>query len=83
MHLLKHEFHPSKASRSWDNSIRNTRVEIKILLDEFLSLKNYLKSSEVLQKCYGKSKKYTAAETKLPLKTFPEKCPWTLKELIK
>ncbi|MCL1472692.1 DUF29 domain-containing protein [Argonema antarcticum A004/B2] len=79
-HLLKWEYQVSKRSRSWLNTIRIQRIDVLELLKENPSLKPYLE--ETLQIAYTKGMALAAGETNLPLKTFPESCPYSLEEIL-
>jgi hypothetical protein len=80
-HLLKWEYQVSNRSRSWLNTIRIQRLDIFELLKENPSLKPYLQES--LQIAYTKGLALASGETNLPLKTFPENCPYTLEEIFR
>lgn len=77
-HLLKWEYQAEKRSRSWLMTIRVQRRDTQELLAENPSLKPYLE--EALQKIYENGRDLASGETNLPLKTFPENCPYTLAE---
>lgn len=79
-HLLKWEYQVSKRSRSWLNTIRVQRIDVLQLLKENPSLKSYLE--EALHIAYTKGMALAAGETNLPLKTFPENCPYSLEEIL-
>lgn len=79
-HLLKWEYQPERRSRSWLNTIRIQRIDTLELLEENPSLKPYLQ--EVLQKAYIKGIALASGETNLPVKTFPQDCPYMLEEIL-
>lgn len=79
-HVLKWEYQGQRRSRSWLNTIRIQRIDTSGLLEENPSLKPYLQ--EGLQKAYIKGVALASGETNLPLKTFPENCPYTLDEIL-
>ena len=79
-HLLKWEFQPAKRSRSWLITIRIQRRDTQELLQENPSLKPYLQ--EAIQKIYESGRDLASGETNLPLKTFPESCPYSLEEIL-
>jgi hypothetical protein len=79
-HLLKWEYQPKGRSRSWLSTIRIQRIETLELLEENPSLKPYLK--EVLHKAYIKGIALASGETNLPLKTFPQDCPYALEDIL-
>ncbi|HEY9607423.1 MAG TPA: DUF29 domain-containing protein [Allocoleopsis sp.] len=80
-HLLKWEYQPERRSRSWLMTIRVQRRDTQELLAENPSLKPYLE--EALQKIYESGRDFAVGETNLPLKTFPENCPYTLDEIFR
>ncbi|MBD2603928.1 DUF29 domain-containing protein [Scytonema hofmannii FACHB-248] len=79
-HLLKWEYQLEKRSRSWLNRIRIQRLDTLELLAENPSLKPYLQ--EVLQKAYIKAIVLASGETNLPMKTFPQDCPYTVEDIL-
>ena len=80
-HLLKWQYQPERRSRSWLMTIRVQRRDTQELLEENPSLKPYLE--EALQKIYESGRDLAVGETNLPLKTFPENCPYTLEEIFR
>jgi hypothetical protein len=80
-HLLKWEYQPERRSRSWLMTIRVQRRDTQELLEENPSLKAYLE--EALPKIYESGRDLAVGETNLPLKTFPENCPYTLDEIFR
>lgn len=80
-HLLKWEYQAERRSRSGLMTIRVQRRDTQELLEENPSLKPYLE--EALQKIYDSSRDLATGETNLPLKTFPENCPYTLDEIFR
>jgi len=80
-HLLKWEYQAERRTRSWLMTIRIQRRDTQELLEENPSLKRYLE--EALQKIYESGRDLAAGETNLPLKTFPENCPYTLDEIFR
>lgn len=79
-HLLKTKFQPQKESNSWRATIVAQRSRIRRLLAASPSLKHGLEA--IVASVYGDARELTAAETGLPLKTFPERSPWTLAEIL-
>lgn len=80
MHLLKAKFQPEMHTVSWDLSIREAHHKADKTLKENPSLKSKLK--EIVEDAYFTARLKAALETKMPEKTFPEKCPWILKDLL-
>ncbi|MBD0304919.1 MAG: DUF29 domain-containing protein, partial [Tolypothrix sp. T3-bin4] len=80
-HLLKWEYQAERRSRSWLMTMRVQRRDTQELLEENPSLKPYLE--EALQKIYESGRDLAVGETNLPLKTFPENCPYRLEEIFR
>lgn len=80
MHLLKLRFQPERATESWQATIRRERREIALLLEDSPSLRSIL--PERCAAAYKLARQDAAAETQLPLRTFPEQCPFALSEAI-
>lgn len=78
-HLLKWEHQPDYRTGSWRGTILEQRRELR-KLTESGTLRNHAHS--VLAECYEDARKQTAAETELPLSTFPAECGWQLDELL-
>ena len=78
-HLLKHEFQPSRRSRSWLLTITRERASIERTEGKNPSLRR--KAGEIVQEMYRYGRKEAAVETGLPLETFPPECPFTLAQL--
>ncbi|MDZ8223585.1 DUF29 domain-containing protein [Nostoc sp. ChiVER01] len=79
-HLLKWQFQPEKRSNSWLSTIREQRVQIKLLLQDSPSLKPYL--DEVFLTIYELGLALAIRETELGEQFFPEVCPYTLGETL-
>jgi len=79
-HLLKWEYQPKQRSRSWLNTIRIQRLDTLELIEENPSLKPYLQ--EVQEKAYIKGIVLASGETNLPMKTFPQDCPYMLEDIL-
>lgn len=80
MHLLKWHYQPERRGRSWKVSINRQRIEIDKVLDNSPSLKHELESR--FQESYKYARRLAAAETSLPLKVFPEQCPYSLQDAL-
>lgn len=80
MHLLKVKYQPTKHTRSWDLSIKNSRKKANKVLKENSSLKPKLK--EIINSAYESAILEAADETGLDEKKFPKNCPWSEKELL-
>ncbi len=79
-HLLKWQFQPNKRSNSWLGTIREQRVQIKLLLQDSPSLKPYL--DEVFLDAYELGLALAIRETQLGEQVFPEECIYTLEQVM-
>ena len=80
LHLLKWQFQPLHRSRSWQGTIRNARRRVQKLLDENPSLRGQLES--LREENYPMARTSAAGETGAALSTFPERCPYSVQELL-
>ena len=74
-HLLKWQFQPEERSNSWLGTIREQRIQIKLLLEDSPSLKPYLE--QVFPDAYELGLALAIRETQLGEQIFPEVCPYT------
>ena len=80
MHLLKYKYQPAKRTNSWLFTTVEHRKRLKELFKDSPSLKRYF--SEVFDECYQDAIDLAAAETGLPLNTFPNPSPFTPQETL-
>lgn len=78
-HLLKVLFQPERLTRSWQITILRERLNAQSCLRDSPSLKP--RRSDIFGEAYRQARKLAAAETGLPIKTFPLDPPFTLDEL--
>ncbi|HAG84125.1 MAG TPA: DUF29 domain-containing protein [Cyanobacteria bacterium UBA12227] len=79
-HLLKWQFQPDKRSNSWLGTIREQRVQIRLLLQDSPSLKPYLE--EVFFAAYELGLALAIRETQLGEDLFPEECPYNPEQVM-
>lgn len=79
VHLLKWQFQPERRSGSWEGSIIEHRRRVREALSDSPSLQPYLES--IFAECYSQAVKQAKAETRLPLETFPQQCPYEFTEV--
>ena len=77
-HLLKWGHRPRRRSGSWRATIEVQRQELVRLLESG-TLRNHAEA--VLRRVYADGVRQAAAETSLPVSTFPPECPYTLDQL--
>jgi hypothetical protein len=81
-HLLKWQYQPSRrqTGHSWRSTIQTQRQEIADLLEQSPSLR--LIVPDALSPRYALARDHASAQTRLPLTTFPETCPWTPEQIL-
>jgi hypothetical protein len=79
-HLLTQRYQPERASRSWQDSIRNGRERIEDVLDQSPSLRRRL--PDLMARNYPRARAHAASETGLPEGTFPSQPPFALDEVL-
>jgi hypothetical protein len=81
-HLLKWQYQPSRrqTGHSWRSTIRTQRQEIADLLEQSPSLRRTV--PDALKARYALAREHASAQTRLPLTTFPETCPWTPEQVL-
>jgi len=67
LHLIKWEIQAERRSRSWEDSISNSRLQADLLLEEIPSLRGYLRQN--FEKCYDKAYRYALKETHMSKRT--------------
>jgi hypothetical protein len=80
MHLLKFQYQPSHRTKSWQNTIRNQRTEIGLLLKKSPSLR--AKLLFFVEEAYPTARFDAADETDLPLEIFPDRVLYSLEEIL-
>jgi Domain of unknown function DUF29 len=78
--LLKQQHQPQRATRSWQDSIRNCREQIEDIIDQSPSLRRLL--PDLMVKNYPRAVAQAASETGLPEDVFPERPPFALAEVL-
>jgi hypothetical protein len=80
MHLLKWQYQPERQGPSWESTISEQRIHIDELLSDSPSLRPQVPT--ILPHAYALSRQSTHRETRLPLSTFPETCPYTVEQVL-
>ena len=82
LHLLKWHYQPEKRLRgqSWQRTILEQRRRIDRLLQQNPSLRPTLPA--LIEDSYAYIRKRTSLETRLPLITFPDTCPWGVPQIL-
>ena len=80
-HLLKWELQPERRSRSWFLTIREQRRAIRRHLGQNPSLNSQL--PEALEDGFEAGVDLALRETNLPIRVFPEVCPYALDDILK
>jgi hypothetical protein len=79
-HMLKQRHQPERATRSWQDSIRNAREQIEDILDQSPSLQPRLPG--LMARNYPRAVAQAASETRLPETAFPQAPPFSLDEVL-
>lgn len=76
MHLLKWRYQPEmrQTGHSWSSTIYTQRVRIARIIQQSPSLRRQVPA--MLGEVYPHARYLASVETRLPLSTFPEACPW-------
>lgn len=80
MHLLKWKYQSEEQSKSWHRTIKEQRLQIKLVLKDNPSLRPLLQ--EYVTDAYSYSRVDAHEETGVFLKNFPEQCEWTLEQIL-
>lgn len=79
-HLLKWNCQPDRRKGGWVASIIEHRDRLRRILGDSPSLRPY--PAEILAVEYVSARRIAAAETELPLRLFPETCPFSVEEVL-
>ena len=79
-HLLKWEYQPDRRSRSWFLTIREQRRAINRHFYRNPSLKSRI--VEALEDGFASGVDLALRETNLPLRAFPESCPYEFDDIV-
>ncbi len=79
-HLLKWAYQPARRSDSWQATIDDARRLVADWLEEDGSLTRELPA--LAQWAYPRARREAAKDTRLPLATFPEDCPWLIEQVL-
>jgi hypothetical protein len=78
-HLLKWQYQPDKRSTSWQLTVAAQRQELRLLLASG-TLRGH--AADVLDVSYADAVEQAAIETRLPVESFPDVCPFTLDDVL-
>ncbi|MEI1377255.1 DUF29 domain-containing protein [Nostoc sp. UHCC 0926] len=82
MHLLKCQYQPERKTKSWVNTISNSRNQIQDCLEDTPSLQRFLEDWEWIEKYYRRARRDAAKETQMPIETFPLEFPFTMEQVL-
>lgn len=80
LHLIKQKFQSEKRTRSWELSIKASRLKANRLMKKNPSFKRFL--NQWRQEAYDDAIVAACAETGLDEKIFPKECPWSIEEIL-
>ena len=78
--MLTWDHQPERRTRSWALSIAEQRAQAAYVRKDNPGLKSRLE--EALERAYHGARLGAAKETRLPLRRFPETCPYTRDEML-
>ena len=79
-HLLKWQLQPQRRSDSWLDTITDAR---RLLADDLEDSANVARElPELAAWAYPRARREAAKDTRLPLASFPEACPWPLERVL-
>jgi Domain of unknown function DUF29 len=79
-HLLKWAYQPARRSDSWQTTILDARRLVADWLEEDRSLTRELPA--LFAWAYPRARREAAKDTRLPLATVPETCPWSIERVL-
>lgn len=79
LHLLKMRHQPERRTPSWTSTIVRERTAIEDCLSDNPGLRP--RRAEAFAAAYPGARREAAAETTLPLRTFPKACPFSLEQV--
>lgn len=79
-HLLKWQHQPNLRSRSWELTMAEQREQVDEVLDENPSLRGQL--PEIIVRAYRYARIDASRETGREIKTFPDRCPYSIQQLL-
>lgn len=86
VHLLKWSWQPARRSRSWENSIDESREQIEDLLADLPSLRSEFRMRGFIEKAYQRARRKAGKEMKTTPKEWerrlPACCPWQFEQFM-
>ena len=80
LHLLKWDHQPQRRSCSWWARITVQRNQVRRVLRKNPGLKSHV--NEAVSEAYKDARVQAAAQTKLNLRAFPSRCPFSWQEIL-
>jgi hypothetical protein len=80
LHLLKWRDEPTHRGQSWQDSISDARTQIALTIEDSPSLRHFPR--EALAFAYRHARRKASLETRVPLATFPDTCPWDVEQVL-
>ncbi len=79
-HLLKWQYQSDYRGASWRDTLKEQRIRTREVIDDNPSLQPQL--SENVEKAYRLARFAAKKQTKLPLATFPDSCPYSAEQIL-
>lgn len=80
LHLLKWDIQTDHRTRSWAESINGHRDQVNWELKDSPSYR--ARAEEAVERAYSRARRKAHKETKLPLRSFPESCPYSWDDIM-
>ena len=80
IHLLKCQFQPDRKSRSWLDTLKEQRIELRDLLTDSPSLRRHV--AEVAATTYNNAVERAVIQTGMDRRCFPDENPYTAEQLL-
>jgi len=82
-HWLKWKCQPTHRNRSWENTIRERRMQVLRRLGRTPSLRPELEKADFVEDVWGDARTTTSRETRMDIAGFPRAYAWPLANLLR
>ncbi|NRR30129.1 DUF29 domain-containing protein [Oxalobacteraceae bacterium] len=79
-HLLKYRYQSSRRSKSWRNTIREQRTQIRSIVEDMPSVAQFIDG--YISKRYPHARESAAEQTRIPVAFFPSANPFTSEQIL-
>ncbi len=82
-HWLKWKYQPTHRSRSWENTIREQRMQVLRRLGRTPSLRPELEKADFVEDVWGDARTIASRETRMDIASLPHAYAWPLANLLR